>query len=201
MADEETEELVTEPEEDTRVKEAFEKFQGEINRLKKLLEPSTTMVTLNMILELPEETTNRDSASRKLRRILHPDGTGKFAGWMTPELEADRKAAWLLIDRFLEIEGHDQRGSAHGASAGTVARPARAAWTGPNPLWHHPQHPDPCCYEADSKGEFMCILCRTAKKPAYCEIEHMLSDQHIKRSGPGWEYYWNTNRHIRHSRP
>jgi hypothetical protein len=202
MADEETEEPVTEPEEDTQVKEAFEKFQGEIKRLKKLLEPSTTVVTLNMILELPEETTNRGPASRKLRRILHPDKIEKFAvaGWMTPELEADRKAAWELIDKFMAFEDQPAPGTAPAGWA-TGARPARPAWTGPSPLWNHPQYPHPCCYEPDEAGEFMCILCRTTTKPAYCEIDHMLSDKHIQRSGPGWEYYWNKNKHIRHIRP
>ena len=101
MADEETEEPVTEPEKETHLKETFEKFQGEINRLKELLGPSTARVTLNMILGLPEGATNHESASRTVRRILHPDKMKMFAdaGWMTPELEADRAAAWHSIIR------------------------------------------------------------------------------------------------------
>lgn len=197
MADEETEEPVTEPDMG-HVTEAFWKFQGEINRLKEL--SSKARVTLNMILELPEGTTDRGPTARKLRRILHPDKIETFAvaGWMTPELEAGRKAAWELIDKFMAFEDQPAPGTAPAGWA-TGARPARPEWTGPHPLHNHPQHPDPCCYEPDEGGEFMCILCRTSKKPAYCEIEHMLSDKHIKRSGPEWEWWWNQNRHIRHT--
>ena len=201
MADEETEEPVTEPEEETQVKEAFDKFKGELKRLKELLGSSTARFTLNMILGMPAGATNHESASRKVRRVLHPDKMKMFAdaGWMTPELEADRAAAWHSIDKFMAFEDQPAPGTAPAGWA-TVARPARPEWTGPHPLKHHPQHTDPCCYEPDEAGEFMCILCRTPTKPAYCEIEHMLSDKHIQRSGPGWEWYWNQNRHITHTR-
>ena len=174
----------------------FKRLKAVCERFKAL---EGKILTMYNVLEMDEDDaevlTKEDKISvcKYFMRIVHPDKIKNCDFPVTEQLEEDAKAAFRILQRFKESLEREWNFAGNGIP--TPWQPPRAdrpADVPYNPKWNmkvRPTDVPPECYELDEQTmEWMCILCRTSKKPGYITWDHMQSKRHQDRI-KHWQYW------------